>query len=326
MVAERYGTDHHEFVVRPQAVDILPKLAWHYDEPFADSSAIPTYCLAQLTRQHVTVALNGDGGDENFAGYERYLGFRLSGLTERFPLRQLSLAARPLVRSIREQKGGHYRINHLKRFLDAVDLPPSYRWQRYHAAFSQPERRALFQPAIAREIDFDAVDAAGRVHFERCEAADPLDRALYQDLMMYLPDDILALTDRVGMWHSLELRVPFVDHTLVEFCARIPAHYKLRRGQKKHLLREAARPFLPDDVLDHRKQGFASPMAMWLRGPMKTFAESSLSPAVINSAGILVPAEVTTRLEEHQSRRRLNDKQIFSLLMFQRWWTRRPGG
>ena len=195
------------------------------------------------------------GGDEAFAGYERYLGFRLSETAPRAPWRLLLRAAAPLVNALREESGGHYRVNHLKRFVAAAGLPPSERWQRYHALFPSADRRALYRPAIASQIDFEAVDRAGRRYYEQCDAADPLDRALYQDIKMYLPDDILALTDRVGMWHSLELRVPFIDHTLLEFCARLPSALKLRRGQKKYLLRRAARQHVPESVLNHRKQG-----------------------------------------------------------------------
>jgi asparagine synthase (glutamine-hydrolysing) len=159
----------------------------------------------------------------------------------------------------------------------------------------------------------------GRLHYENAQAVDPLDRALYQDIKMYLPDDILALTDRVGMWHSLELRVPFVDHTLMEFCARIPSALKVRWGRKKYLLREAARPWVPASVLNHRKQGFAAPMALWLRGQLRAFVAASLSSDEVARFGALDPHEVVRHIDAHQSRRRLNDRAIFAMLMFQRW-------
>ena len=180
----------------------------------------------------------------------------------------------------------------------------------------------MYRSDVAREIDFDAVDAIGCAYFKRADAEDPLDRALYQDLKFYLPDDILALTDRVGMWHSLELRVPFIDHTLVEFCARIPASLKLRRGEKKHLLRSAARPLLPAGVLDHRKQGFGSPMAMWLRGSMGDEVQAFLGPREVARSGVLAPAVVARHIEAHGARRSLNHKKIFTMLMFERWWRR----
>jgi asparagine synthase (glutamine-hydrolysing) len=324
-VSERYSTAHQQFEVQPAVEEALDVALDAFDEPFADDSVIPTHHICQLARKHVTVALTGLGGDENFAGYERHLGFQLSTLTDRAPWRQLARAARPVVRSLREPRGGNYRINHAKRFFEASSLAPASRWQSYQAIAPQAQRRAMYRPEIASAIDFDAVDRMGRQYFEDAPAIDPLDRALYQDLKCYLPDDILALTDRVGMWHSLELRVPFIDHTLVEFCARIPPDLKIVRGQKKHLLREAARPLLPASVLNHRKQGFASPMAAWLRGSLKEFVGKALRPSEIERSGVLVPAAVQGQLEAHDDRRALNDKQIFAVLMFQRWWTRHHG-
>lgn len=325
-VSERFRTNHREFEVQPNVEAAIDAALGAFDEPFADDSIIPTHHICQEARRHVTVALTGLGGDENFAGYERYLGFRLSLLADRQPWHQCALAVRPLVRRLREERGGHYRVNHLKRFLEACDLPVARRWQSYHSVSSQAQRRALYRPEIARHVDFEAVEFAGRRHFEAVDAADPLDRAIYQDIKMYLPDDILALTDRLGMWHSLELRVPFVDHTLVEFCARIPAGLKLRRGQKKYLLRCAAERFVPASVLGHRKQGFASPIAIWLRGNMRGFAESVLCREEIDRAGVLDADQVAFRLNEHQERRQLNDKQIFTMLMFQRWHLRTQRG
>ena len=268
------------------------------------------------------MALTGLGGDENFAGYQRHLGFQLSTLTDRTPFRQMARVARPFVRRMREPRGGNVRVNHAKRFLDAAALSPAHRWQRYQAIAPREQRRMLYRPELAAEIDFDAVDRIGRQYFERAPATDPLDRALYQDLKLYLPDDILALTDRIGMWHSLELRVPFVDHTLVEFCARIPSTLKLARGEKKYLLRRAARPLVPPSVLNHRKQGFASPLAAWLRGSLGDFVRTSLGKTAIERSGVLMPDQVERHLVAHEQRHALNDKQVFAMLMFERWWSR----
>ena len=232
-VSRQYRTEHREFEVQPAVEEALDVALAAFDEPFADDSLIPTHHICQVARQHVTVALTGLGGDENFAGYERYLGFRLSTLADGGLPRQVMRLAKPLVSALRESRGGHYRINHLKRFVAANDLPPDLRWQRYQAIATQEERRVLYMPEIARDVDFDAVDRIGSLYFNQAQADDPLDRALYQDLKFYLPDDILALTDRVGMWHSLELRVPFIDHTLVEFCARIPTAMKLKLPQER---------------------------------------------------------------------------------------------
>jgi asparagine synthase (glutamine-hydrolysing) len=322
-VSDRYGTEHREFEVQPAVEAAIDAALDAFDEPFADDSLIPTHHICELAKQHVTVALTGLGGDENFAGYERYLGFSLSTAADHSPWRELTRLATPFVRGLREPEGGGSRVNHLKRFVEASQLEPSARWQRYQAIADRHGRAAMYSPAIAREIDFAAVDLAGMAHYMDCTAADPVDRALYQDLKFYLPDDILALTDRVGMWHSLELRVPFVDHTLVEFCAQIPVSLKLKWTEKKHLLRSVAKPLLPPSILNHRKQGFASPMARWLRHSMNGYVHSLLEPRAVAAAGVLNPAIISTQLEDHQSRRALNDKKLFTALMFQRWWTTR---
>jgi asparagine synthase (glutamine-hydrolysing) len=318
-VSERYRTNHREFEVKPDVEEAIDIAVDAFDEPFADDSLVPTHHICALASKHVTVALTGLGGDEAFAGYERYLGFSLSSAAARMPWKWLVAAGTPIVNSLREESNGHYRINHMKRFVAAANLPPSERWQRYNALFPASARRALYRPEIAKLIDFEEVDRAGRRYY----ASDPLDRALYQDIKMYLADDILALTDRIGMWHSLELRVPFLDHTLLEFCARIPTNLKIRFGEKKHLLRRAAAPFIPASVLNHRKQGFASPMAMWMRGGLKDFVGRNLSPSCLNDVGVLNPSAVTALMDAHEGRLALNDRQVFAVLMFQRWSVRR---
>lgn len=323
-VSRRYRTNHREFEVQPQVEEAVDAALEAFDEPFSDDSLIPTHHICQLARQHVTVALTGLGGDEAFAGYERYLGFQLSETASHAPWSWLLRASTPVIARLHEQKSGHYRINHLKRFAAAAHLPSAVRWQSYHALFPREARTKLYRPEVTRQIDFDSVERAGRRYYEQCDATDPLDRALYQDIKMYLPDDILALTDRVGMWHSLELRVPFVDHTLLEFCARIPSNLKIRRGEKKYLLRRAARKFVPESVLNHRKQGFASPMAMWLRGGLGDFMKANVSESALSRTGVLDPGAVASLFEAHQQRRSLNDKQLFAILMFQRWSMREP--
>ena len=319
-VSDRYRTNHYEYEVTPHPEEAIDVALEAFDEPFADDSLIPTHHICGLARRHATVALTGLGGDEAFAGYARYLGFRFSDATERLPWKWLLNGARPFVNLMRETKDGHNRVNHVKRFVAGANAPPAVRWQRYNALFSAEARRALYQPAIASEIDFEEVDRAGRRYFENCDASDALDRALYQDIKMYLADDILALTDRVGMWHSLELRVPYLDHTLLEFCARLPTRLKIRFAEKKHLLRRAAAAHVPESVLNHRKQGFASPMAMWLRGGLRGYVSEHLSKESIEEGGVLNAANVRTLIDAHEDRRSFNERQIFAVLMFQRWF------
>jgi asparagine synthase (glutamine-hydrolysing) len=210
-------------------------------------------------------------------------------------------------------KNGHYTVNHLKRFVRSSNFPPAERYQSFVSIFRGEERRSLL-PGLNGFSKCDenlAFFSNGRMGL--------LDQALNQDIHTYLPEDILALSDRLSMWHSLELRVPFVDHKLVEFCAAIPASLKIRGREKKVLLRRAARGVLPDSVLDHRKQGFAAPMAAWLRGDLKEYVADSLSTSTVARHGLFDPKYVQTILHDHWDRRELNDRKIFSVLMFQRW-------
>lgn len=319
-VSRRFGTNHTASDVTPMIERALRAGVAAFDEPFADDSLIPTYHICNEAKSAVTVIMTGLGGDENFAGYERYLGFRFSNYYSRLPRFLRNNLIRPLVSAMKEERSGHYRINHLKRFVAAGELDAAQRWQSYLCVRPQAVRRQMYTPEIAAMIDFDQVDRFGYEHFERLSNGDMLDRALCQDINMYLPEDILALSDRIGMLHSLELRVPLVDHKLVEFCARIPNSLKIRGAEKKHLLRRAARRYVPASVLNHRKQGFASPMAAWLRGDLLPMLKDHLNPASILADGVFMPQFVSNAVDDHLSRRQLNDKLLFALLVFQVWW------
>lgn len=324
-IATRYGCDHREIEVVPRIEEALAATVNAFDEPFADDSVIPTFHICEAAKRHVTVILTGLGGDENFAGYERHLGLSLSGSYSRLPsfLRRGLMA--PLAAALPESRDGGNRVDHLKRFVRGDSLGPARRYQSYLRTMAPEARRRLYTPGIAAEVDFDLVEQLGWRHFEALEEGDILDRALYQDLMMYLPDDILALSDRIGMLHSLELRVPFIDHKVVEYCARIPARLKISRLDKKHLLKSAARRHLPDSVIDHRKQGFSSPMAIWLREDLRGMVEDRLAAPRLARQGIFDPGAVASLVGDHFARRRLANKEIFSLIMFDQWdQARRP--
>ncbi len=325
MIAERYGTAHRELEVIPHIETALDAAVAAFDEPFADDGLIPTYHICAEARKHVTVVLTGLGGDEDFGGYERYLGFQLHRRYRALPAALRRGLVGPLVRSLREPRGGGNRVNHLKRFVAAGDLPPAQVYQSYIRALTPEQRRRLYRPEVADRIDFDFVERLGRRHFESLEGGDWLDGALYQDLKMYLPDDILALSDRVGMHHSLELRVPFVDHKVVEFCARLPQDVKIRGTDKKHLLKVAARRLLPEPVISHRKQGFCAPLSAWLHSDLRPVVDRLLDPARLAGEGYFRPEEVGALVTDHQARRNLNDKAIFSLLMFSKWLAARTG-
>lgn len=318
-IAERYGTSHREIEVVPRIEAAMDAAVQAFDEPFADDGLIPTYHICDEAKRYVTVVLTGLGGDEDFAGYERYLGLQLQKRYQAFPGFVRNGLVSPLVSRLREPKGGGSRVNHLKRFVAAGALPPSHVYQSYIRSMPPAERRRLYSPDVAANIDFDFVEHLGRAHFERLAEGDWLDRALYQDLKMYLPDDILALSDRVGMHHSLELRVPFIDHKVVEFCARIPSGLKIRGTDKKYLLKQAAARFLPDSVISHRKQGFCAPLSSWLHGDLRPLVDELLDPTRLAREGYFAPESVGALVSDHHARRNLNDKAIFALLMFGKW-------
>lgn len=321
-IAERYSCSHREVEVLPQIDKAIDAAISAFDEPFADDGLIPTFHICEVAKRDVTVILTGLGGDENFAGYERYLGFWFSRFFEKIPRWLWYHIISPGVMSLREQKSGHYKINHLKRFVAGGGLSPSKRYQSYIRTMPPGERKKLYSPEVSEQVDFDYVEWLGRVHFERLDEGDFLDRALYQDLCMYMPDDILALSDRIGMHHSLELRVPFIDHKLVEFCARIPSGLKLKKGEKKYLLKKVARTLLPNSVIFHRKQGFCTPMASWLRGDLRGVVDRELAEAKVKEDDVFNSSVVRGVIDSHYNRNQLNDKLLFSLLVFQKWRNR----
>ncbi len=323
MVAGQYGCDYRDFTVNPDFREIAADIVDAFDEPFSDDSVIPTYYVSQFTRQHVKVALSGLGGDELFAGYQRYSGIKLSELYGRCIPRPLHRhVIDPLVRALPELADGGDKINHLKRFSKEVLASPAERYLGYVSTIDVDERRKLFSPEISNRIDYGATGEIITKPYERCAAPDPVSRALYVDLKTYVPEDILALSDRLSMWHSLEVRVPLVDHHLVELSAQLPIRYKINCRHKKVLLRKIASHMLPREVMQHRKQGFESPMAAWLRTDLAEYAKEILGPSRLGRSGLFNQDYVQKKLEEHQSRRSKNNKLLFSLIMFQNWYER----
>ena len=322
-VAARYGCTFHDYAVQPDFRGIVGDIVDAFDEPFADDSVIPSYYISQFTRRHVKVALSGLGGDELFAGYERYSGVLLgqyySSLVPGLLHRRL---IQPMIQRLPEPAHGGDRVDHLKRFMAAALQPPAERYLSYVSTAPAEERRRLFAPDVARRIDFAATGRFITDPYERCGAPDDVARALYVDMKTYLPEDILALSDRLSMWHSLELRVPLVDHQLVELSARLPSRYKIDWRHKKVLLKQIAGRHLPAEVMNHRKQGFESPMAAWLRTDLAGYARAVLGEERLGKSGFFDNQYVAARLEEHVAGRRKNNKLLFSLIMFQEWFER----
>lgn len=322
-LAKRYGCEFHEYAVQPDFRDIVGDIVDAFDEPFADDSVIPSYYVSQFTRKYVKVALSGLGGDELFAGYQRYSGMLLSQYYKRLvPGPVHRKIVEPLMQRLPESKNGGDKIDHAKRFSAAVLRSPAQRYLGFVSTIPGSERRKLFSAEIRGQVDFDATDRIITDPFERCGAPDDVSRALYTDVKTYLPEDILALSDRLSMWHSLEVRVPLVDHKLVELSARLPTRYKLDFQQKKVLLKQIAHRYLPTEILRHRKQGFESPMAAWLRGDLANYAREMLGPDRLGKSNLFDNGYVSARLDDHMSGRRRNNKLLFSLIMFQEWFER----
>lgn len=319
MVAERYGTDHAEFIVEPDAVEILPKLVWHYNEPFADSSAVPTYYVSKLAREHVTVILNGDGGDENFAGYGRYTAVLFASTMRRFFPASVVRAALPLITKLPHRGDPNGFIWRLIRFCQEYARTPEMRNASFLSHFSPEMKKTLYTDDFRRltggRDSFDLV--AG--HYREAEADTVLDRLLYADVMMYLPDDLLVKVDIASMANSLEARSPFLDHEFMEFAARIPSSLKLNGRTTKHILKEALRGMLPPEVLFREKMGFGVPIDHWFRNDLREMAYDTLLGQTAAGRGYFRTDAVKNILDEHVSGAWNWQYHIWNLLMLELW-------
>jgi len=313
LVAQRYGTDHHEIVLRPDAVDLLPKLVDAFDEPFGDSSALPTYLVSELAAGEVKVALSGEGGDELFGGYYTYVADLLAPRVG-----WLAALAAPLVEALPSSDSKVSFDYKAKRFVRAARLAPLERHHAWKEIFSPQARAELLG---AGGTDWDPVDLY-RERYAETAGAEPLARLQDVDLGIYLVDDLLVKTDRSSMAHSLELRVPFLDRRVAEFALGLATPLKVRGLAKKRLLRAALEPLLPREVIRGPKQGFSIPVAAWLRGPLQPFAREVLSPATLARQGCLDPATVSSLLDRHCAGREDLSRQLWGLMALTLWFER----
>lgn len=308
-VAQYLETDHTEFIVQPDAMTLLPRLVWHYDQPFADSSAIPTYLVSQLTSEHVTVALNGDGGDELFVGYERFYAAELVRQLGHIP-RPLWRGAGALLRALPEGTGYYAPVKRLRRFV---------------AAAGQPLARAYFD--WVRVYDADTLtrlsgqrDWAGEHFGGQIDDTGDLRGLVAANMQTYLPDDLLIKADRMSMAHSLEARSPLLDHHLVEWAAQAPLNLKLRGRTTKYLLKQLARDLLPPAIIHRPKHGFGAPLGSWLRRDMRLVREVLLSPEA-QARQLYHPTALQALIDEHLSGKRDNGSRLWALLTLE-WWHR----
>ena len=311
-VAERYGTLHRELVLRPDAALLLPALAEAFDEPFADSSALPTYLVSELAASDVKVALSGEGGDELFGGYYTYaadlLAERVGGLAR---------LTRPVVERLPSSTSKASFDYRAKRFVRSAHLPPLERHHGWKEIFS-PDLRAEL---TGRKSAFDPVDLL-RARYEETRGADELARLQDVDLGVYLVDDLLVKTDRASMAHSLEARVPYLDTVVTNLALALPTRHKVRGLSKKVLLRKAAKPLLPHEIVHGKKRGFSIPAAAWLRGELEPFARETLSVDTLRRQGFFEPTVGQRLLDDHVAGRDDRSRQLWGLLAFTLWHER----
>jgi asparagine synthase (glutamine-hydrolysing) len=313
LIAGRYGTDHHELVLRPDAAELLPRLVEAFDEPFGDSSAVPTYLVSKLASEEVKVALSGEGGDELFGGYYTYVADRLAP-----KVAPLAAMAAPLVEALPSSDSKVSLDYKAKRFVRGARLPALERHHAWKEIFPAPMRASLLG---GRDPGWDPVDLL-RERYVETEGAESLARLQDVDLGIYLVDDLLVKTDRSSMAHSLELRVPFLDQRVAEFALGLATPLKVRGLAKKRLLRQALAPLLPREIVRGPKQGFSIPLAAWLRGPLEPFARETLSAATLERQGCLDPTVVIPILDRHCSGQEDLSRQLWGLMSFTLWFDR----
>lgn len=318
LVAQRYGTEHMEFKVKPESFDLIEKLAWHCDEPFGDSSAIPTYLVSKLTREKVTVALTGDGGDELFAGYPRFLGATWAEAIPA-PLRRLAqLFVRPLPHG-REHQGFWERGRRLAQ-QSSRELPE--RLRAWVSVFPQDELTTILQPPFAQLADPRVLGASYADSFAKAGKADVLNQVLFANARTYLLDDLNVKMDRASMAASLEGRAPFLDTELMAYVSTLPGSLKLRGKTTKWILKKALADLLPDEVVNRKKMGFGVPLGAWFKGALQQELETSFLAKTSPLHEFVIPAELERMLSEHRAGLRDYGLQFWNLKMLDSWLRR----
>jgi asparagine synthase (glutamine-hydrolysing) len=328
-VAERFGTEHHEFILEPDALEVLPKMVEHFGEPFADPAAIPTWYLARLTRQHVTVALNGDGGDEAFAGYQRYYGDPVADAYGRVPLLlrhgilDRLLQALPVQTDRPMEHSYVMALRHLSKAADVSHAASIVRWGTY---FDEHEKWKLYNDDVRQAIDDTPSATLLEDTFHQANASNRLDRTLYTDVHNYLPGALLPKVDRTTMAHSLEARSPFLDHKVMELAARLPVQLKVRGLSTKHVLRELFADLLPPGIGTRGKSGFSVPLGMWFRGPLYQPAWDLLLGPDARLRDYLRMDAVARLVEENSKGKADHGKRIWALLNLEQWLRQQQAG
>ncbi len=322
LVARQFSTDHHEIVVRPDVAELLPKLIWHLDEPIADSACLTTYLVSRLARESVTVILSGVGGDELFGGYRRYLGESLGRWYSKLPrfMRRTFIPA--LLRRIPQDRTAVSKdyARYAAAFTKSADADPVSRYMSYVTLFSPQMQDSLMSKSLRNGADGAGIAAGAlRHYFDHCTGSDALNRTIYVDLKTCLPDDLLALTDRMSMAASLECRTPLVDYQLVELASRIPSHMKVCGFSLKYLLKKAVAPWLPKEVINRKKRGFGAPVGAWLRKDLQPLVRDLLSEEQVRRRGLFQWPAIQQLIRTHEEQRSDHTDHIFALIALEIW-------
>lgn len=319
LIADRFKTEHTEFIVEPKALEILPMLVYHYEEPYADSSAIPTYYVSKLTRQHVTVVLNGDGGDENFAGYGRYNVQKFTALYDRVP----SLLRKYVIHQGARLAAGIFKntfFDRARRFSESFIEGRPRRYLEYICYFNEKGKRELYTPEFLKSIQ--SIDSRDLIEekFKNAGTDDIIDQALSVDFNSYLPDDLLVKVDIASMAVSLEGRSPLLDHQFLEFTAQMPSALKIKGQEKKYIFKKALEGFLPEKTLYRKKMGFGVPLEHWFRGELKDYIRENLLGLKAKNRGIFRPQAIERLISRHQQTKVNHAHKLWSLLTLEKWF------
>ncbi len=319
-VAEHVGAEHHEFIVKPDAFEILPTLVEHYGEPYADASAIAAYYVARETRRHVTVALNGDGGDENFAGYKRYFAMRWSEKYHLLPGFVRENLIEKAVSFLPASEIERSRTRHLKRFLKAASMPKVERYFNWVSGIDREMKHSIYTEDFRQTAaNFDSAELL-KNWFAKANGIGTVDLLMFTDQMTYLPNDLLVKIDIASMANSLEARSPFLDHKVIEFAASLPETVKVRGVEMKYLLKKVASRVVPREVLYRRKMGFSVPITHWFRGHLKNFLREILLSEKSLKRGLVKPEAVKNLVEQHTTAKQDFTQPLYTLLMLELWF------
>ncbi|MGB7346296.1 MAG: asparagine synthase (glutamine-hydrolyzing) [Pirellulaceae bacterium] len=317
-VAKHLGTQHQRFEVTPNGVDVIDKLVWHYDEPFGDSSAVPTWYLSQLTRKEVTVALSGDGGDELFAGYERYRALYLSRRLQRlFPIHRIPGVG--LVQRLPDSNKRRSVVRRAKRFLEAIGQPDARRYLNWLQIFPESMRASLYTDEFVEQLPGDDPFEFLESVWAKSAGRDVVTRASTADILSYLPCDLCTKVDIASMAHGLEVRQPLLDHRVVEFAASLPVNLKFRGGRGKLLLQDTFGQMIPKNIFTRKKMGFGIPIGAWFRNELKPMVHDTLLASDARISPYFRPEAVADLVRSHEASEQNHGYRLWNLLILEKW-------